>query len=215
MGWERARQPEQVEHRKGAIITAAAKLFASLGCEKTSLSAIARASGVSKAAIYRYFESREEIFLRLLLEDQTDWVQAVEAALAPLADSGDVDAVSDALAETIIARPRLAALMARTGSVLEHNVSADAVRAFKRELLPLSLRALNALHAALPALNMQDTQRFIMHFIMYANGLQPQADPPAAVTEVLAEPEFEPFRIDYASSLRDHARLLLRGLLAS
>jgi AcrR family transcriptional regulator len=213
MTWERARQPEQIEARRLSITRAAAELFEARGFEGASLSAIARAAGVSKAAVYRYFESKEAIFLELLLEDERDWAQGLEAALAPLAGRDDADGVCDVLVQSLLERPRLAALMARVTSVLEHNVSADGIREFKREVMAVSLRAVNALHAALPGLSVPDAQRFLTHFYIFAGGLQPHADPPEAVVEVMAEPEFAVFCIDYAPTLREHARLLLRGLL--
>ena len=61
--FERARQPEQKELRREAILEAATELLAEKGLHDISLSAIARRAKLSKANLYRYFESREAIFL--------------------------------------------------------------------------------------------------------------------------------------------------------
>ena len=76
MGKKRARSPEEKELRRAAILQAAAALVEREGLEKTGLNAIAREAGISKANIYRYFESREAILLHLVLEDCRDWVGA-------------------------------------------------------------------------------------------------------------------------------------------
>ena len=93
------------------IVDAAARLFEKKGLAGTSLSAIARATCISKAALYRYFESREAIFLELLTEDYEEWIGDLEVQLAPLAGSDDHEAVSEVLVHTLAARPRLATLM--------------------------------------------------------------------------------------------------------
>ena len=78
MSWQRARTPEQIEQRRCAILTAAAELFESEGLDNVSLNGIARHAGVSKANIYRYFETREAIYLHLVREQFEAWVTSVE-----------------------------------------------------------------------------------------------------------------------------------------
>lgn len=48
--------------RREEIFCAAAKVFASLGYRNTEVQAIADASGMSKGTIYRYFDSKEQLF---------------------------------------------------------------------------------------------------------------------------------------------------------
>jgi AcrR family transcriptional regulator len=215
MNWARARQPEQIEERRRSILAAAAALFAEKGVDQTSLTAIARQSGVSKASIYRYFESREQIFLELLLGDFSGWVETVEKRLAPLATagSGTVDEVARLMAQSILEAPRLAALNSVLTSVLEKNVSAEGIRNFKRPMIGISMRLLNALHAALPGLSVANAQRFVTYFYMFGSGIYSGCHPTGPVAEVVSEPEFAPLQIDYAFALEDHARLLLNGLV--
>ena len=70
----RARRPEQKRARQDAILAAAITLLDDNGLEPTSLSAIARASGVSQPNIYRYFESREAILLAVTLDEVDAWL---------------------------------------------------------------------------------------------------------------------------------------------
>ncbi|MFE8047399.1 TetR/AcrR family transcriptional regulator [Brenneria goodwinii] len=50
------------EERRQAIITAAAQLFQEIGYERASMDAVARRVGGSKATLYNYFTSKEELF---------------------------------------------------------------------------------------------------------------------------------------------------------
>ena len=185
MGFQRARAPAEKQARREAILAAAADLFDEEGLAGVSLNGIAREVGLAKSNLYRYFESREEIFLHLLQADQQAWIAEVERALAPLAGSGRPQAVATALAESLAARPRLCSLMASVTSVLERNLSADAVLAYKSSTLTWVLRLANALQVALPGLTPDDTFVVLRTLYSLVAGLWPAANPPPAVAEAL------------------------------
>ncbi|MCG8710209.1 TetR/AcrR family transcriptional regulator [Brenneria sp. 4F2] len=50
------------EERRQAIITAASQLFQEIGYERTSMNEVAKRVGGSKATLYNYFTSKEELF---------------------------------------------------------------------------------------------------------------------------------------------------------
>lgn len=52
-------------HTRDRVVACAAKLFVAQGFHGTSIDAIAKAVGGSRATIYQYFESKEEIFAEL------------------------------------------------------------------------------------------------------------------------------------------------------
>ncbi len=214
MGRQRATSPEEKAQRQAAILEAAATLVEREGLEKTGLNAIAREAGISKANIYRYFESREAILLHLVLEDYREWTGAVERALAPLAGSDDPRAVSRALVATVVQRERLATLAAALASVLEHNVSVDAVVWFKTSLMDVALRLGNAMQVAMPGLTMEGIQRFLMTFQLLMVGMWPAANPPPAVREALQRPELAYACVDLERDLEESLVALLKGLLA-
>jgi AcrR family transcriptional regulator len=68
--------------RRQQILDRAVEVFADLGFEGTSLRAIGDAIGVSHAALRRYFDTREELFLEVLREkDRQALAQAHESGL--------------------------------------------------------------------------------------------------------------------------------------
>ena len=94
--WQRARSDEQKEQRKAVLLDAASRMLESRPLDGISLNAIAREANVSKANVYRYFESREALFLHLTLEAFGRWRDAILKRLAPLAGTGDADAPATA-----------------------------------------------------------------------------------------------------------------------
>ena len=133
MVWQRARRPEQKAERRKAIMEAAADLFLGLDFDKVSLNGIARKAGVAKSNVYRYFGSKEEIFLNLYIQDVMAWTSELEKTLAALPAGSDPAGVAKAIAATVAVRPRLAALFALLSSVLERNVSEEMLITFKRQ----------------------------------------------------------------------------------
>ncbi len=73
MSYQRARRPEQKEERREAILAAARDLAVERSVRAVSLGDIAREVGLAKSNLLRYFESREEIFLTLLLREWEGW----------------------------------------------------------------------------------------------------------------------------------------------
>ncbi|WP_437888428.1 TetR/AcrR family transcriptional regulator [Phytobacter sp. V91] len=50
------------EERRQAIVAAAAEVFLEIGYERASMDEVARRAGGSKATLYKYFSSKEELF---------------------------------------------------------------------------------------------------------------------------------------------------------
>ena len=189
-------------------------LLDEVGIEGTTLSEIARRAGLSKANCYRYFESREAILLSIAVDEARVWHDALETRLEPLAGSSDVAAVADALARTTAERPRLCTLLSVLSSVLEHNVSVEAIASFKRTFNGLIFDTVDAFHAALPTIATERLEIFLRFTGPFVAGSWPNANPPASVAEVLQREEFASHQVDFERTLAAHARLLLTGLSA-
>ena len=76
-----ARQKSEEAHSR--VIDAAVTLFTERGIESTSMDAIARASGVSKATIYRHWPDKDALCLEVLV-----YLHGLDKEL-PIFDSGD------------------------------------------------------------------------------------------------------------------------------
>ena len=77
------RQDER-EVRKSLIITAAMKLFEERSFHDIGMRDIASEAGVSAASIYRYFPSRDDLFIEALIQD----INRIEKNLESLVSNG-------------------------------------------------------------------------------------------------------------------------------
>lgn len=79
----------------------------------------------------RYFETREQIFLKLTAAGWRDWSAALRQRLGQLQSAVPAETIAQAFADSLTARPMFCDLLAQAPLNLERNVSIDSVRAFK------------------------------------------------------------------------------------
>jgi AcrR family transcriptional regulator len=159
--FQRARSTAAKHVRESAILDAARALGAERGIRQVTLTDIAEVVGMHKSALLRYFETREEIFLRLTADGWREWSAALRAELegleaaAPPSETVLVS-VAAAFARTLAGRGMFCDLLAQAPLNLERNVSVETVRAFKL----VTLEEVGAIGAAvrrlLPALTERD-----------------------------------------------------------
>ncbi|MFF1878517.1 TetR/AcrR family transcriptional regulator [Leifsonia sp. NPDC058230] len=178
--FQRARSPEAKQQREDAILEAARVLGAQHGIRRVTLTDIAEAVGMHKSALLRYFETREQIFLRLTAAGWRDWSLAVRAELAALSETSPAG-VARALAATLAARPMFCDLLAQAPLNLERNVSLEAVRAFKLVTLDEVGAIGAALRSALPRLTERDAVDIIAAATSLSGALWQMATPGPAV----------------------------------
>ena len=154
--FQRARSTEAKQQREQAILDAAAALGAERGIRQVTLTDIAEVVGMHKSALLRYFETREQIFLRLTATGWRDWAPALRAGLAQLSEPTPA-AVAAVFAETLTARPMFCDLLAQAPLNLERNVSLDSVLAFKLVTLEEVTLISAELRRLLPHLDEGDT----------------------------------------------------------
>lgn len=68
--------------RKNQLIKAAFKRFSKLGYHKTTLEEVARDIRISKATIYHYFNSKDELYLAVLDWDLNDLFNSIQSILS-------------------------------------------------------------------------------------------------------------------------------------
>lgn len=73
----------------GRLLSAATKLFAQKGFDRTSVQEIVAAAGVTKGAMYHYFDSKDDLLSEIygrVLRQQTEQLEKVAATEAPVRD---------------------------------------------------------------------------------------------------------------------------------
>ena len=209
--FKRARQPQQIEQRRQDILHAAAMLMAKQGFDQVSLNGIARKVGVAKSNVYRYFESKEHIFLQLLKQDWEAWQQHLQGKIDALAGSNDIEALAELLAQSLAEFPRMCELMSVLASVLEQNLSEQALLEFKLESMQLAVGIVAQIHRVLPTVKQEKLLPLTETLIALVAGLWPLGNPSPLVQKVMEHPQLQPFQMQFKTSLQRSLILVLQG----
>lgn len=174
--FQRARTPQAKRQREAAILDAARELGLRRGIRQITLTDIAAAVGMHKSALLRYFETREEIFLRLTAEGWHEWTRELAARIRGLPEPGP-ETVAGQFAATLAARGMFCDLLAQAPMNLERNVSVDAVRSFKLATFAAREDLFAALAEQLPALGAADALDVIATAVSLAGAFWQIATP--------------------------------------
>ncbi|MDG9674474.1 TetR family transcriptional regulator [Micromonospora sp. DH14] len=212
--FQRARNPEQREARRRAILEVAAQLLTEMPVSDISLRELARRVGLSKTNVVRYFETREAVFFALLNQSIDEWLDDLPAELPPATGTPPSPAaVVDALARSVASRPLICELWSSLGTELERNISADAVRAFKLTHTDLQVRLAGLLRQRIPALTVPASRELVALSILLIAGLWPFANPSPAVAEAVQDPLLAHSRVIFADRLSRALLVTITGLL--
>ncbi len=211
MEFQRARRPEHKQQRYDAIVAAARELASRDGVRGVSLTDIAAEVGMHKSALLRYFTTRDEIYLRIAVEDWEDVARAVKDALAD-APTGSVTAVAAAIADTLAARPLYCDLLAHVPLNLERTVPLESVREYKQAVHPAAMELLEQVRVVLPGLTDTDLLDLALMVAGVAATLHQQAYPPPTLAQLYREHPELVHDLAFVPTLRRIIETYLRGL---
>jgi AcrR family transcriptional regulator len=203
----RARRPEQKQQRRDAILAAARQLAADSGVAHVSLGGIADAVGLAKSNVVRYFGTREEIYLELGVDCWREWRDEVLRQLAAGEDPVDV------LAETLAARPLFCDLLSHATTSLEHNVSIEVARDYKRTMVDAINDVGTAAARTRPALSRSEGVELVTAATGFVSALYPADNPPPAIAEVyIQDPDLAAVRPSFLPTMRRLLAAVAAGL---
>lgn len=235
--WQRARTDEQRAQRIESILSAAAELFESTAYEAVTLQAIATRAGFTRSNLYRYFQTREEIFLELYRGDLDAWLSALESALAglsvagfndsPPAADGDrctagasvgssptasaIDAFAELWTNVLLEQERMLRLSALLTISLEKNSSESLYRSFKEFTSDLMERAAALIMPGLRGFSREEIYRFFLVHQALVSGGAPMSRYTEMQSRVLDTPDLRHLRVEFGPLYRDTIAAYLMG----
>lgn len=213
--FQRARSPQRKAERREAILCAARDLLDEGGPEAATLSAIAARAGVVKSGLYRYYESREEILIQLLVAGCEKMVAELERRAEALAASDAsreerIMILADGMACAFASRPRFCQLVSIMSGTLENNISGPTILALKQRMHALHGRSTAAMRIGHGGLSHEAAGLAMRTFWGLVAGLWPMCHPGPRVAAALDGKHLPDFPRDFETALRaaGHAALL-------
>jgi AcrR family transcriptional regulator len=211
MTWERARSQEQKEQRIDEIVQATARLYERHTLEDITFASIAKEADFSRSNLYKYFNTKEEVFLELLRYDISRWRK--ETAELFGGTKYTVESFAAAWVDLLLKQDRMIRLLSILFTTLEKNASLESLIDFKRRMMEEIGHLTTLLEEVFPSIPEQGRTEFMFAQMAVAIGACPmmnmsekQREAAIAVGSVAD--------LDYYRTIFVHTvQSLLRGLL--
>lgn len=215
MHWERARKPEQKAVRREAILQAARTLFAAADYEAISLNGIAREAGISKPNVYRYFSTREEIFLAMFEAEHHRFLESLIARLKRIRSKDATRQISRVWVEELLEHPILLELLPQLMTSMEKNSSVEQIVEFKKAGLAQIDQLVETLHKLHPKLAIDQWLQVVQCTIALTAGLWPMTNPGESVLKALEHPEVQQPPWEFQSLMQGGIAALIEGTVTN
>ncbi|MEO3877506.1 TetR family transcriptional regulator [Rheinheimera fenheensis] len=204
--------PEAKAQRRADFLRSARSLFLQQQ-RLPAVADIAADTGLAKGTVYRYFQSKEQIFLALLSDDFASLFNQLEAVITllpqPLAKAAEPFAKR--YLQLLQQSDSLLPLLALLNAVLEQNLPQPQLLAFKQQLA----QALDSLGVKLAArfteLTPARASQLLLHSYALTLGLYQSTHLPASVQQLLQQQGLKQLQRDFVSELQQALMALWRG----
>jgi len=213
--WQRARTDEKKSERKEAIYQAAFLLFKQQGYQKVSFNAIALQAGFTKSNMYRYFSSKEEIFLNIFSTLFEQWHKDCTVRLQQLDENAPLEQFADVWVNAYLAHPQFLDLTTILLVSLESNSSFEQLLEFKQQSLNLLYQLAVSITRVYPDVQGEKAFSFLtLSFAATANYWAAQSQQNDALTKIYQLEQFQMLKPNFAKSLKTSIKIIIRGIQA-
>jgi len=215
MNWQRATTDEKKSERKEAIYKAAYTLFKRNGYDKVSFNGIAAEAGFTKSNMYRYFSSKEDIFLNVFTVLFEKWVEDCNQRLQAMQVDEDIQHFAQSWVASQVAHPEFLDLTPLLFIALEKNSSFEQLLKFKTTAKSLLYSIAVEISRVYPKLQDEKAFKFLtLSYAATANywAANSQSD---ALKKIYEMQEFQILTPDFEKDLTCSIEIIIKGLKAS
>lgn len=206
--FKRARSDEQKEQRMQDIKNAVDELFQELPYHDITLTTISEKLNITRANLYLYVTTKEDIFLELCADKRDACYDALISAFPP--DCGySLEVFAEVWAGIINAHKDFLHYSDILSSIVETNVSVDRLAAFKKRYYEKAYEVsdLIALHLNLPR---EDSYEMFLNVHYHAVGIGSICRWNPLIAEALAKENISPVNIDFRENMKKFILMNLR-----
>ena len=168
MDWVRARSNEQIEQRINEIVDSTARLYEENRYEEITFAMIAKEANFTRSNLYRYFGTKEDIFLELIIHDIEHWQNQVINHFPD--EYISAQEFSSQWVELFLEHNRMLKLFTILFTMLEQHASMEALINFKKKLMMMFGTITQKLMKVLPFTSDEAAAEFLSAQIALALG---------------------------------------------
>jgi TetR/AcrR family transcriptional regulator len=210
LDWVRARSDEQIEQRIKEILDATARLYEGNRFEDITFAMIAKEANFTRSNLYRYFQTKEDIFLELMKHDIAVWRQETLENFANRTVSPQQAA--EISVDLILKHKRMVKLFTILFTLLEPNSSLAALTAFKQKITEEIGIVAQFLSTVLPFPSIEAAAEFLYMQSYLIIGTYPMMELTSKQKQAMQAIGMTTDPEHYRKSLVNAIKILLRGL---
>lgn len=215
MNWQRATTDEKKTQRKDAIYKAALCLYQKKGYESISFNAIAVQAGFTKSNMYRYFSSKEEIFLSIFARLFEDWFVDCSEQLKRLEVNVEVEEFAEVWVVTQLSHKQFLDLTPLLFLSLESNSSYEQLVEFKTLSMDLLYKLSLEVSRVYPEIEKEKVFSFLtLNFAATANYWAAESKQNEVLNKIYQLEQFKVLKPNFEKSLRASVEIIIRGIQA-
>ena len=214
--WERARTSEQKESREKEILQAAKRLLEEKSYESIRFSDLADLVTFSRANIYKYFDSKEEVYLSLLADEILKFAIGAEEILnhKAISQSIGIDNFCSTWTDLLSSEKNLLLLLSMTGTILEKNCSDEILLQSKTSMnIAIQNHLIPSFSLYFPTLSSLEISELINNLVVFANGLYSLCGLNEHQKNLLRANGMEDLISEFSSSYKRITKIYLQGFL--
>lgn len=210
--WQRARSEDQKAQRVDEILTAAGGVFEEVSYEQVTMQMIAERAKFTRSNLYRYFKTREEIFLTLFEKDSEQWFGDLGKAFSqPKAMKVETFVVK--WTDILLKQKRLNQLMPLLAISLEANASEELYRDFKVTMNEKLADVVPLIQKVLPNLSDEQVYEFLTVHVALVSGGLPMSHYSEMQLKVLESENLLHSQVDFEAFYTRAISVYLSGLI--
>ena len=163
---------ELTQARREEIVSACARLYQTMSFKDITMNRIAAETTFSRASIYNYFQTKEEIFLALMEREYRLWVQELDE-MRQTHDVLSVEAFAGQMGRTLEHRPMLLKLLSMNHFDMEANSRLERLTEFKGAYGASIEAVRRCLEKFFPQMDARARQGFLYAFLPFLFGMYP------------------------------------------
>ena len=171
--FKRARSAKQKTVRLEQIANSAIELFDELPYHEITLTGITEKLDFSRINLYKYFSTKEEIYLYVLLLEEKSWIEDIQKVFEDI-DTISVEKFSQLWANTLYNHRRLMRLQALNFIVLEKNATVETLVEFRKEAYKASRSLEKLIQRLFPEFSEKQVIDFLEYQLDYTIGMYPK-----------------------------------------
>ena len=202
--------------KRQVILDEVQRQFMKKSFDDIKVSDIASGAGVSKGTVFNYFESKETMFLTLLIREYGYWVDGFSSLLhsqSSMEGKAFGRMLTRYMDESLVANPKLFTLIALGHSHLEHNVSLLMAERYRRFINDSATEIGMLMAKCCPEITQIKGIKLMMTLHTFFVGHAQMAVLPTVMESNMALEAIESYEIDLRVTLLETLKIYLKGLL--